>query len=114
MVANVGMVGRRCLLGRGIGGRQKEEVCGIRLSQSHEKTSYRRHFALVEYIGWAITWARSVVGGDLGFFCSAACSHCGLIAGSLHVFVVGMRKTILHVSRGLQDVSLASCLWEIS
>ena len=51
MAANEGMVGRQYPQELDIGGMQKVVVFEIRLSQSHVKTSDRRHLTLVEYIG---------------------------------------------------------------
>ena len=60
MAVNVGMVGIQYPRDLDMCGMQKEVVFESRLFQSHVKTSSRRHFALVEYIDWAIIWARVV------------------------------------------------------
>ena len=61
MVANGDMVGTQYPRELDMCGMQKEVVFESRLFQSHVKTSSRRHFALVGYIGWAIISAKAVV-----------------------------------------------------
>jgi len=109
MVVNGDMVDRQHLLVLGTGSRQREEVYEILLSQSCGRTSCHRRYALVEYIDWAIIWARFVA-WSLGFSGSVERSRSGWLVVSPHVSEAVMLKMIRHVAQGLQDVSLASCL----
>jgi len=109
MVVNEDMVDRQYLLVQDTGSRQTEEVFEIHPYQSCGKTSYRRRCAWAEYIDWVRVWGKPAA-EVLGFFGSVELPHFGWFAGSPRVSGVVMLKMIRHVARGLQDVSLASCL----
>ena len=60
MTANGGMMDTQYPRELDMCGMQKEVEFEIRPVQNHAKTSDRRHFALVGYIGWALISARAV------------------------------------------------------
>jgi hypothetical protein len=110
MAVIVGMVDMTYLLELGMSvGRQRVVVCASPPGQIGFQRSAHRRGALVAYTGLEEVWAKSACEGYLGFSCSIAVRD--VLGDEVpHVAVVEMPMTILLFSRGLQDVSLASCL----
>jgi hypothetical protein len=96
------MVGKRCLLARGIGDTRKEVVFLIRRAQNRWKTSNRSPW--VGCTGFAKAWEMFVCERLLGSSCTAGYFP-ALVAEYLRASEVGMPKKILLFSRDLQDVS---------